>query len=350
MKEINSFADFLSEMQASLKQWVPRFQKSLSDPSGSENMPEPPPPTSNKVADSPEQYKWDSLVCSSPLVSWRGDCISECERQLFLLTPLHQQPNGFLSKLKESSKPGFEEIRTEQIAQMPSVFEEILDVGNNNMLGSVKPEKSYILMTPCLKVSPPKSCVVLEPVSEYRKGSLKFRKSTPYPVAVESSDGSQDSEPSDDLNVKYPELFGIKLGNKFENRWKLAEESPKWSPPKTCALLKPQEDAAPRDCSVPLTAPNPNQKNLLPRSNNARVGRVCEFVESCTPMAKEPESCIKTGKQRHHPGENTLKRELWTKFEAASTRATCFDPLPAMQKMNLHKGFLDRLDEASSDE
>ncbi|VFQ83224.1 unnamed protein product [Cuscuta campestris] len=297
-------------MQASLKQWVPRFQKSLSDPSGSENMPEPPPPTSNKVADSPEQYKWDSL---------------------------------------ESSKPGFEEIRTEQIAQMPSGFDEMLDVGDNNMLGSAKPEKSYILMTPCLKVSPPKSCVVLEPVSEYRKGSLKFRKSTPYPVAVESSDGSQDSEPSDDLNVKYPELFGIKLGNKFENRWKLAEESPKWSPPKTCALLKPQEDAAPRDSSIPLTAPNPNQKNLLPRSTNIRVGRVCEFVESCTPMAKEPESCIKTGKQRH-PGENTLKRELWTKFEAASTRATCFNPSPAMQKMNLHKGFLDRLDEASSDE
>nr|GMC77498.1 UDP-N-acetylglucosamine pyrophosphorylase [Ipomoea batatas] len=201
-------------------------------------------------------------------------------------------------------------------------------------------------MTPCLKVSPPKSCVVLEPVSEYHyKGNLKLHKLTPYPSALQFSSESQDSESStiqssEKLNVKYPELFGIKLGNQLVNRWKVADESPKWSPPKTCVLLEPPEDAA-GECLIPETAPNPNQKNFLPkRISTQELGSKCELVES-TPMMKEPESCIKIGK---HPGENTLKRELWTKFEAASTHAICFNP-PTTQKMALQKGFLDRLDE-----
>jgi hypothetical protein len=36
-------------------------------------------------------------------------------------------------------------------------------------------------------------------------------------------------------------------------------------------------------------------------------------IES-TPLWKESESTIRTGKR---PGENTLKKELWTKFEAS---------------------------------
>lgn len=58
-----------------------------------------------------------------------------------------------------------------------------------------------------------------------------------------------------------------------------------------------------------------------------------------------PESSFQTGKR---PGENTLKRELWTKFEAASAWG-CQPKLPTDQK-NAHKGFLDLLEEASCDE
>nr|GMC70926.1 UDP-N-acetylglucosamine pyrophosphorylase [Ipomoea batatas] len=392
VKEIKSFADFLSEMQVSLKPWVSRFQKALSDTSTRpENTVEQPLESKvvlvpavkedmRNVVDSPEQCKWDSLVCSSPLVSWPADCTSECDRQLFLLTPLPQS-KGLLSKFRESSKSIVDKIKPDQIPQLPSVFDNLLDSAkpettskrtgqplyhlditgnvNDQKLGNsklVSPEKvlsrqNSILMTPCLKVSPPKSCVVLEPVSEYHyKGNLKLHKLTPYPSALQFSSESQDSESStiqssEKLNVKYPELFGIKLGNQLVNRWKVADESPKWSPPKTCVLLEPPEDAA-GECLIPETAPNPNQKNFLPkRISTQELGSKCELVES-TPMMKEPESCIKIGK---HPGENTLKRELWTKFEAASTHAICFNP-PTTQKMALQKGFLDRLDEVSSDE
>lgn len=67
-------------------------------------------------------------------------------------------------------------------------------------------------------------------------------------------------------------------------------------------------------------------------------------IES-TPMWLEPESSLKTGKR---PGENTLKKELWTRFEAATTCG--FEPsFPTVGK-NSHKGFLDLLEEASCDD
>ena len=66
-----------------------------------------------------------------------------------------------------------------------------------------------------------------------------------------------------------------------------------------------------------------------------------EFLES-TPMWKEPESRTRTGK---HPGENTLKKELWTKFEAVSTCGLRYNA-SAIQR-TARKGFLDMLDEVS---
>ena len=62
-------------------------------------------------------------------------------------------------------------------------------------------------------------------------------------------------------------------------------------------------------------------------------------------MWHEPESAFQTGKR---PGENTLKKELWTRFEAASTYG--FQPkLPTVRK-DTQKGFLDLLEEASCDD
>lgn len=68
-------------------------------------------------------------------------------------------------------------------------------------------------------------------------------------------------------------------------------------------------------------------------------------IDESTPVVKEPESSIRV---RKHPGENTLKKELWTKFEAASTHGIRFRE-DVLQK-TAEKGFLDRLDEAYSDE
>lgn len=59
-------------------------------------------------------------------------------------------------------------------------------------------------------------------------------------------------------------------------------------------------------------------------------------------MWKEPESTICIG---NVPGENTLKKELWTKFEAASTHGLRFDV--SVPQNTSQRGFLDLLDEAS---
>lgn len=71
-------------------------------------------------------------------------------------------------------------------------------------------------------------------------------------------------------------------------------------------------------------------------------GRSLLLIES-TPLWKDPESTFGKGKR---PGETTLKKELWNKFEAASYgfRLKGFEGLDSDKK-----GFLDRLDEASMD-
>lgn len=63
-----------------------------------------------------------------------------------------------------------------------------------------------------------------------------------------------------------------------------------------------------------------------------------------TPIWKQSESIIRRSK---HPGENTLKKELWTKFEAASTNEIR-NNVSVIQETT-GKGFLDRLDEVSCD-
>lgn len=62
-------------------------------------------------------------------------------------------------------------------------------------------------------------------------------------------------------------------------------------------------------------------------------------------MWKEPESIMQRGRRA---GENTLKKELWTRFEAASTHGLRFNV--SVPQNTAEKGFLDLLDEASCDE
>ncbi|KAL2516288.1 hypothetical protein Fot_30287 [Forsythia ovata] len=410
-KELESFADVLSEIHTSLKPWVPRFQKVLSSQlTGPENKSEQ-PLARNEVSvvkedlsaavESPEQTKWESLISPSPLVSWRAGCNTEGGRQLFLLTPM-PRPKAFSSKCQASSKYAFEKITSDAIAypsslshkvgnkgddmleaiQVEQTSTEVLDsemtkTGYNLESKCASPAKfsrmncSMLVMTPSLKVSPPKSCVLLEPVSEFsKKDNQRVHRSTPFPIGVQNSCASADSESSSspmshNLAFKYPELFGIKLAHNFANRTKGVEESPNWlmSPPKTCVIMEPPDDKMLTNISSKFLPPKtPSVHSLqahlscMKESDNQEghcaTGKICqqdvdsrlEIIES-TPVVKEPESSIRV---RKHPGENTLKKELWTKFEAASTHGIRFN-VDVLQK-TAQKGFLDRLDEAYSDE
>ncbi|XP_028778971.1 uncharacterized protein LOC114735441 [Neltuma alba] len=233
-----------------------------------------------------------------------------------------------------------------------------------------KRESSMLVMTPCLKMSPPKSCVLLEPISEIchpGKDNDKVRKSTPFPVGIHYSDSetpdSSGGEASKDLALKYLELLGIQHISKSAAGKKTTEASPDWfmSPPKTCVLLEPPDEKPfglvkaekglqMTDAVITNKETNKLKDNVFEdhgqtkkSCNKEHIGGNLSSVEST--MWLEPESSFRAGKC---PGENTLKKELWTKFEAASTKGL-LSKTPTVSNIT-QKGFLDLLEEASCED
>lgn len=412
-EEIKSFTHVLSEMLSSLKPWAPRFQKALSLPSvksenqlGQSSLSETAGinECETNVVDSPHPSKVESLVSPSPLVSWRGGCTIERGRQLFMLTPL-PMPKVLSSKRQGLTKSLFERVSSSTTITLPSLLADSGDTNHEMLEGvAIKPtpskpsgavatktgstfecgivstpifgkrDGSVLVMTPRLKMSPPRSCVLLEPISEsyhQENDKYKIRKSTPFPVGVQNFGGSESPDSSsneapENLALKYPELFGIQLTHKIGIGKKEVEESPDWflSPLKTCVLMDPSNEKSLKSiapgCPLPRTASVLDQKTHLPSGkendvqggchltnksgNQELLGSSLALVES-TPLWKEPESTIRMGKR---PGENTLKKELWTKFEAASTNGLRLNV--SVFEETTEKGFLERLDEAWCDE
>lgn len=235
--------------------------------------------TTITAVESPEETKWESLVSPSPLVSWRAGCHTESGRQLFLLTPLPHK-KAFSSKYK-ASLGTLEKIPSDEVVHPFSLCDSVGNLGNDLHEGAsakpttkmaldievtkvavdnlqtdcASPEKvsntncSLFIMTPCMKMSPPKSCILLEPISAFsKKKSQVVHISTPFPTGVHSFSESQDSESSSDrssddgLKLKYPELCGINKENMQKKM--VAEDSPNWivSPPKTCVIMDPSDN------------------------------------------------------------------------------------------------------------
>ncbi|RVW28524.1 hypothetical protein CK203_100565 [Vitis vinifera] len=365
-EEIESFTHVLSEMLSSLKPWAPRFQKALSLPSvksenqlGQSSLSDTAGinECETNVVDSPHPSKVESLVSPSPLVSWRGDCTIERGRQLFMLTPL-PMPKVLSSKRQGLTKSLFERVSSSTTITLPSLLADSGDTNHEMLEGSTfecgivstpifgKRDGSMLVMTPRLKMSPPRSCVLLEPISEsyhQENDKYKIRKSTPFPVGVQNFGGSESPDSSsneapENLALKYPELFGIQLTHKIGIGKKEVEESPDWFI--TASVLD-------QKTHLPSGKENDVQGgcHLTNKSGNQELlGSSLALVES-TPLWKEPESTIRMGKR---PGENTLKKELWTKFEAASTNGLHLNV--SVFEETTEKGFLERLDEAWCDE
>lgn len=64
------------------------------------------------------------------------------------------------------------------------------------------------------------------------------------------------------------------------------------------------------------------------------------MVVESTPLFKEPESIMTEA------GENTLKKELWTRFEEASIHDSRFSSMTTMRG-NKQKEFMEMLEEVS---
>ncbi|XP_076907294.1 uncharacterized protein LOC143563690 [Bidens hawaiensis] len=374
-KEIESFAQVLYEMQSSLKPWVSRFQNILPAPvtesksqleTSFANLKITPSineePSTNPV--SPYADKFDFLVSPSPLVSWRADCAADGGRNLFMLTPLPKH-TPFPSRLKKSSKSVFEKITsdvtvgparpvadnsnigitTKTVVEITS-DDTVMPVGKaENVFSSpekvVRRNEPIIVSTPYMKMSPPKSCKLLEPSSEWCKKTNGTQKQAVDPVGGGSGDSDPSSEWRSKINethlaLKYPELFGIRSGCKMGNSKKAVEASPNWSmlmsPPKTCVILEPGDE-------------NDQIKDVEIKLKNAVAS--CKEVIASTPMCNDLDTTILKGKRA---GENTLKKELWTRFEAATAHGFRFKSSFDQDNDNSsgsNKGFMDLLEEVS---
>ncbi|KAF4399204.1 hypothetical protein G4B88_022287 [Cannabis sativa] len=417
-KEVESFTRVLSEIVSSLKPWVPRFQKvistgSLETVNQSRNSLASQAVSAvneieNEVDKSPDNTNENLLISPSPLVSWRADCTIDRGRQMFLVTPLPfsksmssmypDPPKSSLKKvtldtpvkilpLNSECKAKTHDLHEEvDLKPTPGKITDLVETKTSSTLkGSsdspqmlLKGNCGAVVMTPCIKRSPPKSCVLLKAIAESsHAGRFEARKSTPFPVGLmnySDSESSSGSEASEVLAYKYPELLGIQHSYKSAVKKKFLKDSPDWfgSPPKTCVLLEPCDDqvfenntataAATTSTNCPLTLPQTghilnNEMNVTTQGVDSHdvgqqakttrlqenLGRNFSLVESTLTWMEPPQSTSKRGK---HPGENTLKKELWTKFEAASTST---DKFSLSVRATSRNGFLDLLEEASFD-
>ncbi|CAM8985538.1 unnamed protein product [Rhodiola kirilowii] len=406
IKEIKSFTQFLSGTLNSLKPWVPRLKEVLGtacktssksrcqdykfDPADTEDE--------NEIVKSPEVVKAKSLVSPSPLVSWRDNCTVQRGKRLFLLTPLPKSTaKSVCSNQHKSVKSVFErfssaaemvprfsltEITSDDLRERPHETPLVEDKSNpvTTTTNDKSPGRklastptfslrncSMLVMTPRFKMSPPRSCVLLEPVYESSRHDKAAHKSTPYPAQLQYSGGSEaslcSSQVTEDMALKYPELVGISSHFNLGTATKEADASLSWfmSPPKTCVLMEPSDKKNQNNpgTTAQLTAniaksdkvsiSFPAQRNDVHRNYTIQKSSFQDIVNSSliegTPMWKNMESTMRSGKR---PGETTLKKELWTKFEAASINDFSFDT--SIVEDDYHKGFLDRLEEVSGEE
>lgn len=417
-QEIESFTTLLSEMHSKLKPWVPRFQQAFSstlkenDSQMAQSTEFPMDSSTNEeendFTNCLEEPDLGSLISPSPLVSWRAGCRIENGRQLFLLTPLPTS-KALSSKCPRPSKSVSEKVPSTSnqccTLSLPPLMnfsrdtvDDLMDQTefnrtpkNSSKSAVTKTEKtldsvifspklshhengdcSMYLMTPLLKMSPPKSCRFLEPgpdsCQQCNDDGIKPASTCGGVQDCKETLSSEKSSYHDSgcLALKYQELFGIRLTHKPAIQRQEVENSLDWflSPPKTCVLMEPTDEKlltypAVNDLSCnkcvlnehPLYMVSVVGKEVSGRYQSTKepashgLGTSLAAPES-TPLWKDFESTVRIGKQ---PGENTLKRELWTRFEAVTTSNVLrFDA--ALVQENKGKGFLDRLEEASCEE
>ncbi|ESQ38201.1 hypothetical protein EUTSA_v10028639mg [Eutrema salsugineum] len=393
-REVETFRSVLSDVHTSLKPWFPRLQEALS---GLQLLPKnqeehslmstssvrPSEEEELFEVESPEPTQFEPLVSPSPLVAWRGDYNADKGRQLFLLTPLplgksaflkHQNaskmkskmilPNAAANQRLEASKETSDGVLGEESMKTAGLGNS-LDMDLSENLVECEPLsspvlrrkiQSELLMTPCLKMSPPKPFALFKPVPESSQPEKQGAcKSTCSELGASStfngsqSSGSSGIDKTDDLCSKFPELLGINhapIARKTD-----IESSPVWwfSPPKTCVLLEPVNEKKQIDeTGGSKTVSSFAFPNVKPEAEHPKEESVSMVVES-TPMLKEAESVMT--KNRTRAGESTLKKELWTRFEEASMHTNRLSSMTTTTtRGKKKKGFMEMLEEVCGSE
>nr|CAB3464632.1 unnamed protein product [Digitaria exilis] len=349
----------------------------------------------------------DLIVSPSPLVSWRtGTCMVESGKQLFQLTPLPKTKT--CSSRCPTSKTQMKTATSMDQLNLPSLpvwkltisdddhpdVEQDMKV-NEAMTVTMTPHvatanKSSLedrLQSPCI-FSIQKSMRTL-PRSCLKTALSSKQQFSPIPEDVRKegidsngpNQGGKRSDSSDevskDLATRY-DIYGLNQPTRTTYRRKQAEDPLLWyfSPPKTCVLMdlsddkplptparsymkgkhdvydeKPAQTPAVHsnalDQSGDKPLPTPARSNMKGNHNvyddkPIQTPAVHSKALLGTPW-KGMESTNLKGRQA---GETTLKRELWTRFDAASTNELHFDK-SLFQKMDGNRRFLDMLEEAS---
>ncbi|KAJ3678952.1 hypothetical protein LUZ61_021116 [Rhynchospora tenuis] len=300
-------------------------------------------------------------VSPSPLVSWRADhcTVIDGGKQLFILTPLQ--------KLQlQASKPV---LPTKQLTVVRDTHK--VKKLENNVHTTILPYNSTVKANERLGVTPTESRSRLRFCST-SKAILPTKPAPILPGPCTSKNCEKDvtnmvptservheaglssltkSVLSNKSITKVPDVSMDKIQEKHEenglpntkpihepkviNRKKDFSDMLDWffSPPKTCVLMEPDEkraseDKRPKELSTPVDKSNRNNDD-------------CEKSLVSTPSNNLYMSATCTKK-----GEATLKRELWTRFDAISTGDLKLNT-DVFQKKD-GKGFLDMLDEASN--
>ncbi|KMZ63704.1 hypothetical protein ZOSMA_3G01880 [Zostera marina] len=280
--DTESFIQFLTDTHLSLKSWVPRFQNAFGGKTQSDET------SIDNATDA-----FDEVVSLSPLVSpwWADNCKVEGGKQLFLLTPLprSKQPPKTVSRL---CGPNFLKCSGKKIIHMTP-------------FSIVRPPP-----LPSARKFPCEGVDVAETVevnATTKTKKIKFRKGTPF---VKSD---KKSKLSDDLDCD--DEFMVDLASRFP---KLLENS---------VVLEKQ----------PLHSKSMHEQGLK------LLDLEVVDSDSSTTTSEEEEMGSSDWKGK---GESTLKRDLWTKFEALSVLPPQMqdDDTYILQNTSM-KGFLEILEE-----
>ena len=198
---------------------------------------------------------------------------------------------------------------------------------------------------------------VFSPISE---GSSKDGILSAGPAESDKPSAASDDTLSDekDLASRYPDLYGFNLPTGDVRRRRETDEALDWflSPLKTCVLMDPSPTD---DKPIPVPVPAKDNKSLIDSpwkglESNKLKGRQelsddnpiqTPAVHSKALLGTPWKGLESTNLKGRHAGETTLKKELWTRFEAVSTDDLHFDK-SVFQKSDGRR-FIDMLEEES---
>lgn len=307
----------------------------------------------------------DMTVSPSPLVSWRtGACMVENGKQLFQLTPL-PKTKGCSSRCPTSKTQMKTATRMDRLnlPSLPVWKLTISDDDHPDVEQDVKVnEARTVTMTPHVatenkssledRLRSPCTFSIQKSMRALPRSCLKTKQQfSPIPEGsgkenIDSNGPNQGGKRSDssdevskDLATRY-DIYGLNQSTRTTYRRREDKDTLQWylSPLKTCVLMDSPDDK-------PLPTPamsNMKGKHDVYDDKPIQTPAVHSKALLGTPW-KGVESTNLKGRQA---GETTLKKELWTRFDAASTNELHFDK-SLFQKMDGNR-FLGMLEEASS--